>query len=75
MLRTHLDLFGSFDLKWEVDCRILYSSKSFSHVRHQGISIARNFARHARNVEGFSMWMEDVPPHLNVVFLANLALI
>ena len=27
------------------------------------------------NVEGFSMWMEDGPPHLNVVFQANLALI
>jgi len=51
-----------------------FSSISFSGVR-QRISIARNLARHARNVKSFSVWMKDVPSHLNVVFQANLALI
>ena len=73
MLRTHLDLFRSFDLKWEVDCRILQFYKFFTCTSSRNF-IAHNLARHARNIEGFSVWMEDVPPHLNVVFQANLAL-
>ena len=47
------------------------SCVSFSHVRRSGNSVAHNLAKHARHVRGFSVWTEDVPPHLNSVFLAN----
>ena len=47
------------------------SCVSFSHVRRSKKSVAHNLAKHARHVRGFSMWTENVPPHLNFVFLAD----
>ena len=44
---------------------------SFSHVCHSRNSVAHNLAKHARYVTGFSVWTENVPPHLNSVFLAD----
>ena len=44
---------------------------SFSHVRRSGNSVAHNLSKHARHVRGFSVWTENVPPHLNSVFLAD----
>ena len=44
---------------------------SFSHVRRCGNRIAHNLARHARNVRGLSVWVEDVPPHLIDVLFAD----
>ena len=44
---------------------------SFSHIRRLGNSVAHNLAKHARHVRGFSVWMEDVPPHLQAVLLAD----
>ena len=40
---------------------------SFSHIRRLGNSVAHNLTKHARHVRGFSVWMEDVPPHLQAV--------
>ena len=47
------------------------SSVSFSHVRRVGNCVAHNLAKHARHVRGFTVWIENVPPHLNSVFLAD----
>ncbi|XP_030958848.1 uncharacterized protein LOC115980769 [Quercus lobata] len=47
------------------------SCVSFSHVRRAGNCVAHNLAKHARHVRGFTVWTEDVPPHLNSVFLAD----
>ena len=44
----------------------------FSHVRRQGNFVTYNLARHAKHVIGFSMWMDNVPPHLNTIILANM---
>ena len=44
---------------------------NFSHVRRSGNKIAYNLARHARNVRGLSVWVEDVPPHLVDVLFAE----
>ncbi|XP_065636888.1 uncharacterized protein LOC136070629 [Quercus suber] len=45
----------------------------FGHSRRQGNSIAHNIARHARHVSKFVMWMEELPPHLPTVILAESA--
>ena len=52
--------------KTETSCCI-----SFSHIRRLGNSVAHNLAKHARHVRGFSVWMEDVPPHLLPVLEAD----
>ena len=36
----------------------------FNHVQRQANNVAHNIARHARHVSKFSVWMEDVHPHL-----------
>ena len=41
---------------------------SFSHTRWQGNAIARNLVRH---VSGYLVWMEDVPPHVRDVLIAD----
>ena len=45
----------------------------FYHVKRQGNFVAHNIAKHARHVSEFTVWMEDVPPHLLAIILANLA--
>ena len=44
---------------------------SFSHTRRLGNSLAHSFAKHTRTIVGFSMWMEDVPPEVVDVLLAD----
>ena len=43
----------------------------FSHVLRQKNSTAHNIARHARHVSEYSVWMEDVPPHLFSIIQAD----
>ena len=44
---------------------------SFSHIRRLSNSVAHNLAKHARYVRDFSVWMEDVPPHLQAILLVD----
>ena len=44
---------------------------SFSHTRRSGTSFAHCLAKYARTIVGFSMWMEDVPPQVVDVLLAD----
>ena len=44
---------------------------SFSHTRRSGNSLGHSLAKHARTIVGFSMWMEDVPPQVVDVLLAD----
>ena len=44
-----------------------FGEVSYSHVKRQGNYAAHNSARHARHVSEFTVWMEDVPPHLSTV--------
>ena len=41
---------------------------SFSHTRRQGNAIVHNLVRH---VSGYLVWMEDIPPHVLDVLIAN----
>ena len=58
---------------------ILSSAKSmmadgnirFSHVGRMGNMVAHKLAQHARHVRGFSVWTENVPPHLSHVLCAD----
>ena len=45
------------------------------HIKREGNKAAHNIARHAKHVSKFSVWMEDVPPHLVAVIQADLAFI
>ena len=47
------------------------SSIKYSHVGRTGNTVAHNLAKYARHVRGFSMWTEDVPPHLSHVLFAD----
>ncbi|XP_075664433.1 uncharacterized protein LOC142634046 [Castanea sativa] len=40
------------------------SNVGFSHVGRMGNMIAHNLAQQARHVRSFSVWTENVPPHL-----------
>ena len=42
-------------------------------MRSQGNGAAHNSTRHARHVSEYTVWMEDVPPHLSTVIQAELA--
>ena len=44
---------------------------SFSYVCRIGNSVTHNLTKHARHVRVFSVWMEDVPPHLSSVLFAD----
>ena len=43
----------------------------FLHIRCQGNYVAHNIAR---RVSEFTVWMEDIPPHLCNVVLTNAAI-
>ena len=45
----------------------------FNHVQRQANNVAHNITRHARHVSKFSVWMEDVHPHLFSVIQVDLA--
>ena len=44
---------------------------SFSHTRRSGNSVTYFLAKFAKTIDCFSMWMEDVPPQVSDVLLAN----
>ena len=48
-----------------------FNSLSFMHTRGQGNNLVHNFARHARHVSGYLVWMENVPPQLQNVLQAD----
>ena len=45
----------------------------FKYVQRQTNKSACNITRHARHVSEFSVWMEDIPPHLVSVIQVDLA--
>ena len=47
----------------------------YRHVKREGNRAAHNIARHPRHVSEFSVWMEDVHPHLFAVIQADSAFI
>ena len=49
-----------------------FTSCSFSHVKRQGNSAAHHLARHARHVSSQLVWLENVPPQILAVTLADL---
>ena len=46
-------------------------SFSFSHSYRQGNSITNALAKNARFCSGLTVWMEHVPPNINVLVLAD----
>ena len=50
----------------------LFQCISFLHVCREGNNVAHNLARHARHVNSFSVWMEDVPSHTFTTYQADL---
>ena len=45
---------------------------SFSHTRRSGNLDAHFLAKHVRLIDNFSVWMEDIPPQIVDVLLADL---
>ena len=50
-----------------------FAAVEFSFVPRQCNTLAHKIARHARHVSEYTVWMEDVPPHLSNVILATMA--
>ena len=72
-LRSEEDSFSSFGhlissiKQFLVSCNCV----SFSHTRRSGNSVAYFLAKHAKSIDGCSVWMEDVPPQVADVLLAD----
>ena len=49
-----------------------FSSLSLSHVKRNCNSLAHALARHTSSTPDLSIWMEEIPPDLNSVYLADL---
>ena len=49
-----------------------FSKVQFSFVRRQCNRLAHSLARRASIIQQMSVWMEEVPPDLTPVFLADL---
>ena len=59
-----------------VDIHVLmaqFSSLRLSHVRRHCNSLAHALARRASSTPDLSIWMEEIPPDLNSVYLADLS--
>ena len=50
-----------------------FSSLSLSHVRRHCNRLAHALARRASSTPDLSIWMEEIPPVLNSVYMANLS--
>ena len=50
-----------------------FATLKFSFAPRQCNTLAHKIARHARHVSEYTVWMEDVPPHLSNVILATMA--
>ena len=48
---------------------------SFFHIRRSGNSVAQFLAKHAKSIDDVFMWMEDVPPQVADVLLADFSFI
>ena len=59
-----------------VDIHVLmawFSSLRLSHVRRHCNGLAHALARRASSTPDLSIWMEEIPPNLNSVYLADLS--
>ena len=72
-LRKEEESFSSFGHLISSIKHYLYSCNciSFSHTHRSGNSVAHSSAKLARDIDEFSVWMEDVPPQVNDVLLAD----
>ena len=50
-----------------------FSFINFSRARQFANFVVNSFARHARNITVLLVWIDDIPPHINVVFQTGLA--
>ena len=50
-----------------------FSSLCLSYVRRHCNSLAHALARRASSTPDLSIWMEEIPPDLNFVYLADLS--
>ena len=50
-----------------------FSSPSLSHVRRHCNRLAHALARRASSTPDLSIWMEEIPPDLNSVYMADLS--
>ena len=50
-----------------------FSSLSLSHVKRNCNSLAHALARRASSTPDLSIWMEEIPPDLNFVCMADLS--
>ena len=49
----------------------IFSCISFSHTHRTGNFLAHNLAQYARHIDTFTVWIEDVPPHLHHVIVTD----
>ena len=72
-LRKEEESFSSFGHLISSIKHYLHSCNciSFSHTCRSGNLVAHSLAKLARHIDEFFVWMEDVPPQVNDILLAD----
>ncbi|KAK9991820.1 hypothetical protein SO802_026805 [Lithocarpus litseifolius] len=75
VLSDHTEFFSTVDLVLdEIGHKVnFFNELHYSHVKREGNIVAHILARHAIRVSDVVVWMEDVPPPLFPVLLADIA--
>ena len=47
----------------------------YSHTKRDGNAVAHSLAKYALRIPYFLAWMEDIPPHIQSIVQADLALL
>ena len=70
-LRSEEESLSSFGHLISSIKHYLVSCNCISFIHRSGNSVAHFLAKHAKTIDDFSVWMEDVPPQVADVLLAD----
>ena len=73
MASKSLACYGPLIVDVKVCCSVGFFQLHYSHVKREDNKMAHSFARCARFVLDFIVWLEDIPPQFVSVYQVDLA--